>query len=70
MRCTICNVLLNEFESTKKYAHWHQRAGEYLDICSKCEKEINQTVNFVVDFNAEMLDHDTLTDEEFNDDDY
>jgi hypothetical protein len=64
MRCTICDVLLNEFESTKKYAQWHALAGEYLDICSKCEKEINQTVNFVVDFNAAMLDHDTISEDD------
>jgi len=67
MRCTICDVLLNEFESTKKYAQWHECAGEYLDICSKCEKEINQTVNFVVDFNAAMLDHDIISEEDLYD---
>jgi hypothetical protein len=67
MRCTICNVLLNEFESTKKYAQWHELAGEYLDICSKCEKEINQTVNFVVDFNAAMLDYDTISEDDLYD---
>ena len=68
MRCTICDVLLNEFESTKKHPQWHERAGEYLDICSKCEKEINQTVNFVVDFNAEMLDHDINYEEDLDND--
>ncbi len=67
MRCTICDVLLNEFESTKKYAQWHALAGEYLDICSKCEKEINQTVNFVVDFNAAMLDYDTISEDDLYD---
>ena len=32
MRCVICDVLLSDFESTRKHAD----TGEYLDTCSKC----------------------------------
>jgi len=32
MRCVICDVLLTDFEATRK----HAETGEYLDTCSKC----------------------------------
>lgn len=32
MRCVICDVLLSDFEATRKHAD----TGEYLDTCSKC----------------------------------
>lgn len=32
MRCQCCNVLLNDFESTRK----SDTTGEYLDVCNKC----------------------------------
>jgi len=66
MRCSICDVKLNEFESTKKYPSWHELGGQYLDMCSVCLKEINETVNLCVDFNAEMIDHDIITDKDEN----
>lgn len=40
MRCCCCNVVLNDFESTRKSA----ATGDYLDMCNKCygfvEKDI------------------------------
>jgi hypothetical protein len=32
MRCTCCDRLLNDFESTRK----SKTTGEYLDMCNKC----------------------------------
>lgn len=32
MRCVICNVMLSDFEATRKSAE----TGEYLDTCCKC----------------------------------
>lgn len=32
MRCRVCNVLLSDFESTRRNAD----TGEYLDTCCKC----------------------------------
>jgi hypothetical protein len=32
MRCVICDVLLSDFEATRKHAD----TGEYLDTCNKC----------------------------------
>lgn len=40
MRCLSCNVALNEFESTRKYAD----SGEFVDLCNYCFKEIGGTV--------------------------
>lgn len=32
MRCVICDVLLSDFEATRKHAD----TGDYLDTCNKC----------------------------------
>lgn len=32
MRCTCCDRLLNDFESTRK----SKSTGEYLDMCNRC----------------------------------
>jgi hypothetical protein len=36
MRCQVCDVVLTDFESTRK----HAVTGEYLDTCNKCLDEI------------------------------
>lgn len=32
MRCTCCNKLLSDYESTRKNA----KTGEYMDMCNTC----------------------------------
>lgn len=32
MKCIACDVLLNDFESTRKY----EDTNEYVDLCGKC----------------------------------
>ena len=32
MRCLACNVMLSDFEATRKYAE----SGKYVDICNSC----------------------------------
>jgi hypothetical protein len=36
MRCVCCDVLLSDFEATRK----HAITGEYLDVCNQCLIEI------------------------------
>ena len=37
MRCSICDVMLSDFEATRKHAD----TGEYLDMCCKCISYVN-----------------------------
>ena len=32
MRCLSCNTILNDFESTRRYAN----TGEFVDMCKRC----------------------------------
>lgn len=32
MRCLSCNIVLNDFESTRRYAN----TGEFVDMCKRC----------------------------------
>jgi len=36
MRCTVCNILLSEEESIKKYKLPHPLSGNFVDTCSEC----------------------------------
>lgn len=36
-RCRCCDVMLNEWELVRK----NKRTGEYLDTCSRCQKEVD-----------------------------
>lgn len=38
MRCSCCDRLLNDFESTRK----SKVTGEYLDMCNKCYSTVQQ----------------------------
>jgi len=35
MRCSCCNEVLNDFESTRRKMNTHQ----YIDLCNKCFRE-------------------------------
>lgn len=41
MRCLACDVKLNDYELTRKYAD----SGEFVDLCSKCYHTIADDVN-------------------------
>lgn len=57
MRCTICNALLDDFESTRKYPKHHPKEGEYLDICTPCLVEVMDLTEFSPDVKpSELLD--------------
>jgi cytochrome c1 len=43
MRCTCCDRLLNDFESTRK----NKSTGEYLDMCNKCHSIIQDDIQTV-----------------------
>lgn len=40
MRCLSCNVILTDFEATRKSAH----SLEYIDMCSRCFHTINEDI--------------------------
>ena len=41
MRCLSCQVVLSDFESTRKYTD----SGKYVDLCNKCFGTISREVN-------------------------
>jgi hypothetical protein len=61
MRCSICNVMLSDFEATRK----HAETGEYLDICCKCNAYVKTPT---VD-NFDLADSEDLSNMETLDDD-
>jgi hypothetical protein len=52
MRCAVCNVMLSDFESTRKHAD----TGEYLDMCCKC---VAYTKTPTID-NYDLVDNEDL----------
>ena len=59
MRCTCCDRLLNDFESTRK----SKTTGEYLDICNKCFSTIQQDLDTDI---RNDLPEDEVPDEELD----
>ena len=51
MRCICCDVLLTDYESTRKSAI----TGEYFDMCSGCLRTIK---NDVLTIDRQDLNHD------------
>lgn len=62
MRCTCCNRLLNDFESTRK----SKVTGEYLDMCNKCYGTVQQ--DLATDIRSD-LPEDEVPDDELDFDD-
>jgi uncharacterized metal-binding protein YceD (DUF177 family) len=66
MRCVCCDAVLSDFDATRK----HGVTGQYLDTCSRCLDEINQTLNQegaymqTID-RKDLTDKDTYIEEEF-----
>lgn len=60
IRCLCCNRNLNDIESTRR----HAVTNEFLDICNRC----------IIDTEIPYIDredlHDTLEDDEAEDEDY
>ncbi len=63
MRCTCCDRLLNEFESTRK----SKTTGEYLDMCNKCYSTIQS--DLASDVRQDLSECDVPDEEIIFDDD-
>ena len=58
MRCLSCNVILTDFESTRK-----SESGEYVDLCNHCYREVQSDIlaeerQDLQDGNDEWFDED------------
>lgn len=56
MRCSCCDVLLSDFEATRK----NRSTGEYLDMCNKCASYVSDAI--------ETIDRADLPEDEVTDD--
>ena len=61
MRCAVCDVMLSDFEATRKHAD----TGEYLDLCCKCIAYVKAPT---ID-NFELADNEDLANMETQEDD-
>ena len=61
MRCYCCQVVLNDYESTRK----SRTTGEYLDTCNKCFAMIEDDIDTIdrTDFSE-----GDITEDDFDDD--
>lgn len=41
MRCNVCDVILTDAETKRKYPQDHPLEGVYVDICNVCLASIN-----------------------------
>ena len=60
MRCTCCDRLLNDFESTRK----SKSTGEYLDMCNKCFSMVEEDIEYI---GREDLSEEDVPDDELED---
>lgn len=56
MRCKACDIMMNDYEASRK----DRLTGEYIDLCSHCNKvstqavsDFDATVDISVDFGKE-----------------
>ena len=42
MRCTVCNNLLTDEESVRKYPATHPLFNNYIDTCTECLEQIRE----------------------------
>ena len=42
MRCTVCNNLLTDEESVRKYPPIHPLFNNYMDTCTECLEQIRE----------------------------
>lgn len=43
MRCSCCDRVLNDYESTRK----NRATGEYLDMCNKCSSFVEDSIETI-----------------------
>ncbi len=43
MRCSCCNKILSDYESTRKF----KKSGDYVDMCNECFRHIEEDVQVV-----------------------
>lgn len=61
MRCQACDILLSDYESTRK----NITTGEYIDLCNKCYSYVKDTIVTIdrpdleesIDNEEEILDY-------------
>lgn len=46
MRCKACNIILNEFESTRK----SKETNEFIDLCNSCYAYVKDDLQVVENF--------------------
>ena len=62
MKCTCCDRILNDFESTRK----NRSTGEYLDMCNKCSAYVTDAIETI---DRSDLSEGDIPDEEMEFDD-
>ena len=65
MHCLACDVILNDFEATRK----SESTGEYIDLCNKCFGTIADDidVNERMDLSDTDLEPEDISDESYED---
>ena len=65
MRCTCCDRLLNDFESTRK----SKTTGDYLDMCNGCISSVADQLETIdrTDFNEGEVPDEEIEFENFDD---
>ena len=54
MRCLACDVLLNDYEATRRYApDAGTDRGEFIDLCSACYACVNAIEPLASDFSIQ-----------------
>ena len=54
MRCLACDVLLNDYEATRRYApDAGTDRGEFIDLCSACYACVNAIEPMASDFSTQ-----------------
>ena len=64
MRCTCCDRLLNDYESTRK----SRTTGEYLDMCNKCFAMVEDSIETID--RTDFSEGDIPDEELYEDNDY
>jgi len=59
MRCLACDVLLNDYEATRRYApDVGIDRGEFIDLCSACYASVNAIEPLASDFSIQDSEPD------------
>lgn len=65
MRCLACNVVLSDYEATRKSA-----SGEFLDLCNHCFEAIKEDIEVENNQDTYITDHDIFDEANYSEKDY